>query len=62
MESEKILQEMHKSSTYEEQSHHAQHQQHSYDSNTGSDSEDHDEDDGVFGMYDLVRHCPPASC
>ena len=50
MESEKILQEMHKSSVYEEHASHSQHQGHSYDTNTDTDSEQHDDEDGVFGM------------
>ena len=47
MESEKILQEMHKGSLYEEQAHH--HDHHSYDSHSDTDSEPDDEDNHVFG-------------
>ena len=51
MESEKILQEMHKSSVYEEHSGHGQHQGQSYDSSADSDSDQLEDDDGVFGMF-----------
>ena len=45
MESEKILQEMHKSSLYEEHTHHPQ----SYESQTDSDSDQPDTDEADFG-------------